>query len=90
MLTFLFPRLRRLESENESLRAQLSGARLLLDDARGKLWESQTDPARTLALVASRDKEVASKDKEIDALKSEIRALKRQRDRAGRFAPCEK
>lgn len=83
MLTFLFPRLRRLEAENESLRAQLSGARLLLEEARLKLWETQTDPARTLALVASRDKE-------IDALKSENRALKRQRDRAGRFAPCEK
>ncbi|GAB6854432.1 hypothetical protein JCM15831A_14560 [Asaia astilbis] len=83
MLNLLFPRLRRLEAENESLRAQLSGVRLLLEEERLKLWEARPDPVRMLVLVASQNRE-------IHALKSENRALKRQRDRAGRFAPCER
>ncbi|MDL2172442.1 hypothetical protein [Asaia sp. HumB] len=70
MLGFLFPRrCRRLEAENERLRVLL--------------WEAKTEPARTLALMAAKDKEIA-------ALKAENRALRRDRDRAGRFAPCEK
>ncbi|RUT26917.1 hypothetical protein C0V97_03645 [Asaia sp. W19] len=69
MLDFLFPRLRRLEAENERLRVLL--------------WEAKAEPARTLALMAAKDKEIAT-------LKAENRVLKRERDRAGRFAPCEK
>ncbi|WP_336763500.1 hypothetical protein [Asaia sp. VD9] len=69
MLNFLFPRLRRLEAENERLRVLL--------------WEAKAEPARTLALLAAKDKEIAT-------LKAENRALKRERDRNGRFAPCEK
>ncbi|WP_336764368.1 hypothetical protein [Asaia sp. VD9] len=68
---FRTPYARRVESENERLRL------------RYQLWENRIEPARTLALIAS-------KDKEIEALKKTIRALKRGRDRAGRFTPCEK
>ncbi|WP_336717523.1 hypothetical protein [Asaia bogorensis] len=46
-------------------------------------WQAKTEPARTLALMAAKDKEIAT-------LKAEIRVLKRERDRAGRFVPCEK
>lgn len=66
---FRTPYVRRLEEENQRLRAQIGKAK--------------ADPARTLALVAS-------KDKEIEGFKKVIRALKRERDRAGRFATCEK
>lgn len=69
MLGFLFPRLRRLEAENERLRVLL--------------WEAKAEPARALALMVAKDKEIAT-------LKAENRALRRERDRAGRFAPCEK
>lgn len=61
---FRTPYIRRLGAENERLRAQI--------------WEAKTEPARMLALVASKNKEIAT-------LKAEIRALKRERDRAGRF-----
>ena len=50
---------------------------------RGDLWSVMAGPSNTLALIAS-------KDKEIEALKKTVRDLKRERDRAGRFAPCEK
>lgn len=61
---FRMPYVRRLGAENERLRAQIG--------------EAKTVPARMLALVAS-------KNKEINALKDEIRELKRERDRDGRF-----
>jgi len=80
---FRTPYARRLEAENESLRAQVSGSRLLLEEERLKLWEAVPDSMRMLSLVASREREIL-------ALKAEIRALKRERDRNGRFAPCEK
>ncbi|MDR6182018.1 hypothetical protein [Asaia bogorensis] len=65
MLGFLFSsRYPRLEAENERLRVLL--------------WEAKTEPARTLALMAAKDKEIAT-------LKAEIRALKQERNRAGRF-----
>jgi len=54
-----------------------------LEDEIGRprvlLWEAKAEPARTLALMAAKDKQIAT-------LKAANRALKRERDRAGRFA----
>ncbi|CDG39613.1 MULTISPECIES: hypothetical protein [Asaia] len=73
---FRTPYARRLEAENRRLSSDAARMQFLL-------WEAKTEPARTLALMAAKDKEIAT-------LKAENRALKRERDRAGRFAPCEK
>ena len=61
---FRTPYARRLEAEIGRLRVLL--------------WEAKAEPARTLALMAAKDKEIAT-------LKAENRALRRERDRAGRF-----
>lgn len=72
-----------LTEENERLREHLDRAEIALAEERALHWQAKTEPARTLALMAAKDKEIAT-------LKAEIRALKRERDRAGRFVPCEK
>ncbi|NVN06046.1 hypothetical protein HW509_10660 [Asaia spathodeae] len=72
-----------LAEENKRLREHLDRAEIALAEERALHWEAKTEPARTLAILIA-------KDKEIGELKKMIHALKRERDRAGRFAPCEK
>ncbi|GBQ89040.1 hypothetical protein AA0535_1696 [Asaia krungthepensis NRIC 0535] len=78
MLDFLFPRLRRLKAENEWLRQERTEAMAKLWDAAANSRAAQRGSARTLALLAA-------KDKEIDELRKTVRTLWRERDRAGRF-----
>lgn len=75
---FRTPYVRRLEAENEWLRQERMEAMMKLWDAVANSRDAQRGSAPTLALIAS-------KDKEIEALKKTVRALKRERDRAGRF-----
>lgn len=72
-----------LTEENKRLREHLDRAEIALAEERALHWQAKTEPARTLALLAA-------KDKEIDELRKAVRTLWRERDRAGRFAPCEK
>lgn len=83
MLDFLFPRLRRLSAENDRLVALLAATEIVHTGQDHELWKAKAEAGRALSLLAA-------KDCEINLLKAENRDLKRERDRAGRFSPCEK
>lgn len=84
MLGFLFPRrYRRLKAENDRLVALLAATEIVHTGQDHELWKAKAEAGRALSLLGAKERKIA-------ALKAEIRDLKRERDRAGRFAPCEK